>query len=72
PRSRGGKNTFENCVCSCKECNRKKGNRTPSEAKMFLIKQPSAPTINEFLMKKIQDKIGAKDMLDEIFSGFYK
>src|SRR6056297_3021799 len=58
PKSKGGKNSFENCVCSCSECNRKKGNRTPSEAGMFLKKQPVQPTINEFLMNKIKNKEG--------------
>lgn len=72
PRSQGGKNTFENCVCSCKECNRKKGSRTPSQANMFLIKQPVSPTINEFLMKKIQDRAGAKEILESVFKDFYK
>lgn len=34
PKSRGGKNTWENLVCSCESCNLKKGDRTPEEAGM--------------------------------------
>jgi len=36
PRSRGGRFTWENIVTSCLECNTKKGNRAPGEAKMTL------------------------------------
>lgn len=44
PRSRGGKSTWENVVCSCLKCNRKKGGRTPKEAKMQLVRHPKKPT----------------------------
>jgi len=54
PVSRGGKNTFENCVAACKPCNNKKNNRTPSEANMFLRRQPHAPTISEFFKIKME------------------
>ena len=40
PRSRGGSSTWENLVACCHECNRKKGNRTPTEASMKLMKEP--------------------------------
>jgi 5-methylcytosine-specific restriction endonuclease McrA len=43
PRSQGGRTTWENVVCSCIECNRQKGGRTPEEAKMRLRKQPRRP-----------------------------
>lgn len=43
PRSREGKNTWENLVCSCIECNRKKKNRTPKEASMHLLSNPVKP-----------------------------
>lgn len=44
PKSRGGSTSWKNCVASCKTCNRKKANRTPSEAGMLLKKQPADPT----------------------------
>ncbi len=50
PRSRGGKDTFENCVASCRRCNNKKGSKTPREAGMALSSQPCQPTISEFLI----------------------
>jgi 5-methylcytosine-specific restriction endonuclease McrA len=43
PRSRGGKNLWENLVASCGPCNRKKGNRTPEEAHMKLLIKPYRP-----------------------------
>jgi len=54
PQSRGGKSNFDNCVASCRPCNLKKGRRTPNEAKMFLIHQPYAPTIYEFIRLKMK------------------
>ena len=44
PRSRGGKNTWENLVTCCSKCNLKKGNRTPEEARMPLKKRPTEPS----------------------------
>lgn len=54
PKTRGGKNSFENCVTCCVPCNTKKDNRTPREAGMFLRKRPHEPTIMEFLMLKMK------------------
>ena len=46
PKSRGGDKSWTNIVTSCKKCNNKKGNRTPEEAKMPLIKKPFVPRWN--------------------------
>ena len=43
PRSRGGRSTWENVVCSCLECNRRKGGRTPAQAGLRLIRKPFRP-----------------------------
>ena len=43
PISRGGKSTWENVVCACLPCNVRKGNRTPEEAGMKLIRPPAKP-----------------------------
>ena len=43
PRSRGGSTSWENVVCSCVACNLRKGGRTPEEAGMRLLRQPSRP-----------------------------
>ncbi len=43
PRSVGGLSTWDNVVCSCFECNKKKGGRTPEQAGMKLIRKPRKP-----------------------------
>jgi 5-methylcytosine-specific restriction endonuclease McrA len=43
PRSLGGRTTWENVVCSCIECNLKKGGRTPESAGMRLLRRPFRP-----------------------------
>ena len=43
PRSQGGITSWENVVCCCKRCNRKKGGRTPKEARMRLKTKPVRP-----------------------------
>lgn len=43
PRSRGGITSWANVVAACVECNHKKANRTPAEARMKLIKEPVQP-----------------------------
>jgi 5-methylcytosine-specific restriction endonuclease McrA len=43
PRSLGGKTTWENVVCSCMECNRRKGGRTPQQARLRLRRLPTRP-----------------------------
>jgi len=65
PSSRGGKSTFENCVSACFECNSKKGDKTPSEAHMYLKKQPTSPTISEFIRLRM-NKSGIIDVLKEL------
>ncbi len=46
PKSRSGKSTWTNCVLSCVECNFRKADRTPEEAKMRLRKEPKQPIWN--------------------------
>jgi 5-methylcytosine-specific restriction endonuclease McrA len=43
PRSRGGANSWENCVWASKEINAQKGNRLPQEAGLRLLAAPRAP-----------------------------
>lgn len=44
PKSRGGRNDWNNLVTSCTKCNTKKGNKTPEEARMFMRQKPFAPS----------------------------
>jgi len=43
PRSLGGRSTWENVVTSCVDCNRKKGGRTPRQARLKLRNRPERP-----------------------------
>ena len=40
PRSQGGKSAWENLVACCHPCNNQKGDRTPEQAGMKLLRQP--------------------------------
>ena len=54
PKSRGGRDTWENLVAACTPCNNRKGNRTPDEAHMPLLRKPFRPSQVMF----IRDFIG--------------
>ena len=53
PRSQGGMSTWENIVCSCINCNVKKGGRTPKQAHMTLIRKPEKPKRSPLLNLKM-------------------
>jgi 5-methylcytosine-specific restriction endonuclease McrA len=43
PRKLGGQTTWKNVVIACFECNQRKADRTPEQAKMWLRTQPVKP-----------------------------
>jgi 5-methylcytosine-specific restriction endonuclease McrA len=51
PRSRGGANTWLNTVAACGRCNQRKGDRTPSEARMPLRVAPAAPSWDALFLR---------------------
>ena len=55
PKSRGGRDTWENLVAACIPCNNSKGSRTPEEAKMTLSRKPFRPSHVMF----IRDFVGS-------------
>ncbi len=55
PRSRGGKTTWENVVCCCLKCNTRKGDRTPEQSGMRLIRTPVRPRQNPLLSVKMDN-----------------
>jgi 5-methylcytosine-specific restriction endonuclease McrA len=65
PKSRGGRTNFENCITCCKDCNNKKGARTPSEANLYPRRKAYQPTISEFLRLKVI-KLGIYDVLKDV------
>jgi 5-methylcytosine-specific restriction endonuclease McrA len=49
PRSKGGDSSWENIVASCAPCNRRKGDRLPSQADMHPRQKPRAPGAHVFI-----------------------
>jgi 5-methylcytosine-specific restriction endonuclease McrA len=47
PTSRGGHDTWMNCITACRGCNGRKGNRLPEEARMTLMYLPYVPSLHE-------------------------
>ena len=43
PKDKGGHTDWDNLVCCCTKCNNLKGNRTPHEAGMSLLRRPRRP-----------------------------
>ncbi|MCC7151240.1 MAG: HNH endonuclease [Rubrivivax sp.] len=47
PVSRGGVDSWMNCITACRACNGHKGNRLPEEAHMSLLYLPYVPSLHE-------------------------
>jgi 5-methylcytosine-specific restriction endonuclease McrA len=47
PTSRGGQDTWMNCITACRACNCRKGNRLPEEARLPLLYLPYTPSLHE-------------------------
>jgi hypothetical protein len=43
PRTQKGRTTWQNVVCCCVDCNRRKGGRTPDQAGLKLRRKPMCP-----------------------------
>lgn len=50
PRSKGGKDTWDNLVTSCARCNRKKGDRPLQSAGLQLMHEPKPPGPAAFVL----------------------
>ena len=57
PRSQGGTTRWDNVVCCCKRCNKKKGGRTPHEASMQLLRRPERADWLPVLTIRLNGKI---------------
>ncbi len=49
PRTRGGKDSWENLVCACQRCNNLKGNRTVEQVGLKMIRKPRRPNHVTFI-----------------------
>jgi len=59
PRSRGGRSSWENLVACCYQCNNRKGDRTPEEAGLQLVRRPRPFTLHT--SRQLMRLIGNKD-----------
>jgi 5-methylcytosine-specific restriction endonuclease McrA len=55
PKERGGYDSWDNLITACQDCNRKKGNRTPEEARMPLLKYPKKPNRIHYFQQFIKE-----------------
>ena len=53
-RNKGGEETWDNLVAACVPCNTRKGNHSPREAEMVLVKTPRKPTMILHLQKFVK------------------
>ena len=60
PRSKGGKASWQNLVCCCAKCNRKKGNSSLEQVKMKLAKTPIRPEWLPVIRINIKEDVPTK------------
>jgi len=59
PKHRGGSDTWNNLVAACHPCNVRKGNRTPTEATMPLLRRPHKPSRITYFQKFVRRRQAA-------------
>ena len=69
PKSRGGRDGWDNVVAACKRCNHRKGNRLAHECGMALLALPYVPNIAEYLALTNSGRI-LGDQMDFLASQF--
>lgn len=69
PRSRGGRTVWDNVVCACLKCNVRKGGRTPTEARMHLVRLPAQPKVSPVItLHAVNEKYRSwKQFLDNAY-----
>lgn len=67
PQSKGGPDTWENCVTCCFDCNQRKGNMLLEDSDMFLLYKPYAPSHHENLI--LRNKKISNDQLEYLIIG---
>jgi 5-methylcytosine-specific restriction endonuclease McrA len=60
PKSKGGKNTWDNLVTSCFPCNHRKGSKSLEDSGLKMVAMPLQPTYMNFITKEQLDKIQIK------------
>jgi 5-methylcytosine-specific restriction endonuclease McrA len=67
PASRGGRDSWMNCITACRVCNAAKGNRLPEEARMALLYLPYVPSLHEDMI--LRGRRIVADQMDFLLAG---
>jgi 5-methylcytosine-specific restriction endonuclease McrA len=67
PVSRGGVDSWMNCITACRACNGRKGNRLPEEARMSLLYLPYVPSLHEDMI--LRGRRIVADQMDFLLAG---
>lgn len=72
PKSKGGKNNWENIVCCCWYCNNKKSNKIIENTDMKLRKKPFDPNKHDdvYKLRKMKIKKSINKIIDENWNLF--
>lgn len=59
PKSRGGRNSWDNLVAACSPCNRKKGDKTPDEWGVRILRRPLPQSVHtsRWLLRNIGSEV---------------
>lgn len=68
PRVQGGPNTWMNVVTACKDCNAKKGGKTPEQAHMELLYAPYIPDRYESFILSRSSRVILEDQMEYLLS----
>jgi len=49
PKTMGGRDSWENMACACQHCNNLKGNRSPEQVGLSLLRKPRSPNNVTFI-----------------------
>ncbi len=74
PRWAGGPHAWDNLVACCRRCNLKKGDKTPQQARMSLLKRPKRPHFVPYLSLPVYLKARSREewtMYLPIFEEFH-
>jgi len=69
PVSQGGRKDWMNIVTACRSCNQKKGNRTPDQADMPLLKKPEEPKWLPAVKFEVSNKNAPEDWITYLTAG---
>ncbi len=70
PRERGGRHEWTNLVACCRDCNNRKGNRTPREAGMSLLRRPQRPHFIPYLSFSVMRQALANEVWRDYLEPF--